>query len=73
MSEVPPVLTSSDGGVHRTTIPVPVARFDDPHLQEMAAHPQRTERVIAVLFVLGILAIGGFGAAYWVNAQPWAQ
>jgi ubiquinol-cytochrome c reductase iron-sulfur subunit len=56
---------------HRTPVAVPVARFDDPHLQEASRHPRRTERVIAVVFVLGMLAIAGFGAAYWVNAAPW--
>jgi ubiquinol-cytochrome c reductase iron-sulfur subunit len=60
-----------DGGGHGTAVAVPVARFDDPHLQEFARHPARTERVIAVLLVVGMLAVAGFGAAYWVSATPW--
>lgn len=59
------------GTATATRVPVPVARFDDPHLQEAARHPQRTERVIAVVLFVGILGVAGFGAAYTQNAKPW--
>ena len=55
---------------HRTRVPVPVARFDDPHLQDAARHPKRVENIVAVFFLLGIVGVAGFGAAYWVNAKP---
>jgi ubiquinol-cytochrome c reductase iron-sulfur subunit len=54
-----------------TKVPMPVARFDDPHLGEAARHPQRTERLIAVILLVGIAGVAGFGAAYTVNAKPW--
>ena len=55
----------------RTPVPMPVARFDDPHMREAAVHPVRTERIIALSFVLGSLAVAGFGATYWVDGPPW--
>ncbi|MHB8220038.1 MAG: Rieske 2Fe-2S domain-containing protein [Acidimicrobiales bacterium] len=55
----------------RTTVAMPVARFDDPHMKEAARHPQQAERIIAVLMLIGIAGIVGFGAAYWQNAKPW--
>jgi ubiquinol-cytochrome c reductase iron-sulfur subunit len=63
--------SETDGPVHRTPVPVPVARFDDPHMREATSHPRRTERIIAASFVLGGLSVAGFGAAYWVNGPPW--
>jgi len=56
---------------HRVPVPMPVARFDDPHLQEAARHPVRVERIIALFFLLGIAGVAGFGAAYWQDASPW--
>jgi ubiquinol-cytochrome c reductase iron-sulfur subunit len=50
---------------------MPIATLDDPHLGDMAKNPGRAEGIIAAIFVLGILCVGGFGAAYWVNASPW--
>ena len=29
------------------------------------------ERVISVCFIVGTLCIAGFGACYWIDAQPW--
>ena len=60
-----------DGHGGRTPVPMPVARFDDPHMREAAVHPVRTERIIALSFVLGSLAVAGFGATYWVDGPPW--
>ncbi len=39
-----------------------------PQFQVAAAHPERVERGIAVMFVLGLLGFAGFGAAYYQNA-----
>ncbi|MGD0056128.1 MAG: Rieske 2Fe-2S domain-containing protein [Acidimicrobiales bacterium] len=44
---------------------------DDPHLAFASRNPQQAERVIAFMFVLGMLSVAGFGACYWVNAKPW--
>jgi len=44
---------------------------NDPHLQPASKNPKQAERVIAVCFVLGILFVAGFGATFWINAQPW--
>ena len=72
MSELDdPTITDGDGDGVATRVPMPVARFDDPHLQELARHPQRTERLIAVLMLLGIAGVVGFGIAYVDNAKPW--
>lgn len=54
-----------------THVLLPVARLDDPHLKEAARNPKRTENIIALCMVVGIFAVAGFGAAYWVNAAPW--
>jgi ubiquinol-cytochrome c reductase iron-sulfur subunit len=61
------------GDGHRTRVSMPVARLSDPHLQDSALHPQRTEKLIAVFLLLGIAGVAGFGAAYWQNADPWIQ
>ncbi len=66
--------TADDGAQgpdgHRTRVPMPVARFDDPHLQDAARHPKRVENIVAIFFLLGIVGVAAFGAAYWVNAKP---
>ena len=56
---------------HRTPVALSGLSEDDPHLQPAATNPRQVERVIALCFVAGTLLIAGFGAAYWVNAQPW--
>src|SRR5580658_4904791 len=50
---------------------MPIATLDDPHLGDAARKPERAQNIIAAILVLGIIAMGGFGAAYWVNASPW--
>ncbi|HXZ61373.1 MAG TPA: Rieske 2Fe-2S domain-containing protein [Acidimicrobiales bacterium] len=55
----------------RTRVPMPVATLSDPHLGDAARHPARVEKLIAVVFVVAILFLAGFGAAYWQNADPW--
>jgi ubiquinol-cytochrome c reductase iron-sulfur subunit len=60
-----------NGHATGTPVPMPVARFDDPHMQDAARHPQRVEGFVAVIFLVGIAGVAGFGAAYWLNASPW--
>jgi ubiquinol-cytochrome c reductase iron-sulfur subunit len=55
----------------RTRVPLPIATLDDPHLGDAAKNPARAEKLITVVFLLAIIALAGFGAAYWVNASPW--
>ena len=54
----------------RTPVPLPVAALSDPHLGDAARNPERTEKLIALVFVAAIVLIGGFGAAYWQNWNP---
>ena len=55
----------------RTRVPMPIATLDDPHLGDAAKNPGRVENIIAGIFVLAILMLAGFGAAYWQNWHPW--
>jgi ubiquinol-cytochrome c reductase iron-sulfur subunit len=61
----------SDVEEHRTPVSLQGLPQDDPHLQPAAKNPETVSGVIATLFVLGMLGVAGFGAAYWVNAKPW--
>lgn len=61
----------SDLHEERTPVALSGLSADDPHLQPAAKNPQTVEGVIATTFVLGLLLMAGFGAAYWVNAKPW--
>ena len=60
-----------DGHPH-AGVPMPVAQLEDPHLRARH-HPRRVENFVAVFFLLGILGVCAFGAAYWVNAKPIAS
>jgi ubiquinol-cytochrome c reductase iron-sulfur subunit len=55
----------------RTPVPLPPATLSDPHLGDAAKNPARTEGLIAIIFVVAIVFIAGFGAAYWQNWDPW--
>ncbi len=55
----------------RTPVQLNTVSADDPRLQPAARRPELVEKVIAIVFLLGIALIAGFGAAYWVNAAPW--
>jgi ubiquinol-cytochrome c reductase iron-sulfur subunit len=55
----------------RTKVPMPVATLSDPHLGDAAKHPSRVDAIIAVILVVAIVLIAGFGAAYWQNWNPW--
>ncbi|MFY9783439.1 MAG: Rieske 2Fe-2S domain-containing protein [Acidimicrobiales bacterium] len=61
----------SDAHEHRTPVAINSVSEDDPHLQPLAKNPATVEHSIAFTFILGFLAMAGFGAAYWVNAKPW--
>jgi ubiquinol-cytochrome c reductase iron-sulfur subunit len=56
---------------HRTAVAMPVARFDDPHLQAAARYPDRVEGIVGLSFITGMFLFMGFGAAYWMNYAPW--
>jgi ubiquinol-cytochrome c reductase iron-sulfur subunit len=56
----------------RTKVPMPIATLSDPHLGDAAKNPNRTETIIALILIVGIVMIAGFGAAYWQNWNPWA-
>ncbi|MGO9912848.1 MAG: Rieske 2Fe-2S domain-containing protein [Acidimicrobiales bacterium] len=43
------------------------ASLDSPQFQVAAANPERVERGIAVMFLLGVVGFAGFGAAFWQN------
>lgn len=55
---------------HASTEPLPLASFDDPHLQPMAKHPRRAEVAVAALLLLGVLGFAAYGGIYWVGGQP---
>ncbi len=55
----------------RTPVEIAGLSESDPHLQPAARNPQLVERVIAACFLGGTLCLVGFGACYWINAQPW--
>jgi ubiquinol-cytochrome c reductase iron-sulfur subunit len=65
-------VSDADHEPSRTRVPMPVAALTDPHMGELARHPQRTERVIAGIFVLAAIFMGLFGAAFVQNWNPWA-
>jgi ubiquinol-cytochrome c reductase iron-sulfur subunit len=50
---------------------MPVAALSDPHMGDAARHPSRVEKLIAIIFVLAIIFVALFGAAYWQNWDPW--
>jgi len=56
---------------HRTPVSLSGLPANDPHLQPAARNPKLVERVISVCFVVGTLCLAGFGACYWIDAQPW--
>ena len=64
-------MSDADHEPSRTKVPMPIATLDDPHLGDAARNPERVQNIIAAIFVLAILLLGGFGAAYWQNANPW--
>jgi ubiquinol-cytochrome c reductase iron-sulfur subunit len=55
----------------RTPVSVAGLEHEYSHLEPSANNPQLVERVIAVMFLIGIALLVAFGACYWINAQPW--
>ena len=51
----------------RTPVAISGLSVDDPHLQPAARRPELVERVITILFVVGIILCVGFGVAYVQN------
>jgi ubiquinol-cytochrome c reductase iron-sulfur subunit len=62
------ILVPQHEGEQHTPGPLPVARFDDPHLGDAARHPRRAELFVALFFVVGIAGVAAFGGAYVENA-----
>ena len=54
--------TGDGHGPHTSTLPV--ARADDPHLQEATRYPRRVETIVGLSFLVGIAGICAFGGAY---------
>ncbi|HET9089092.1 MAG TPA: Rieske 2Fe-2S domain-containing protein [Acidimicrobiales bacterium] len=61
----------SESTEHRTPVEIAGLAADDPHLQPAARNPLLVERVIAILFLVGLILVVGFGYCYWVDAAPW--
>jgi len=55
----------------RTPVAISGLSVEDPHLQPAARRPELVERVITILFVVGIILCVGFGVAYVQNWAPW--
>ncbi len=55
----------------RTKVPMPIATLSDPHMGDAARNPKRAEGIIALIFVVAIVFIAGFGVAYTQNWNPW--
>jgi len=64
-------MSDADHEPSRTKVPMPIATLDDPHLGDAARNPARVEGIVAGIFVLAIVLMAGFGAAYWQNWNPW--
>jgi quinol---cytochrome c reductase iron-sulfur subunit len=64
-------VSDADHQPSRTKVPMPIAALSDPHLGDAARHPARVEKIIAAVFVLAIVFIALFGAAYWQNWNYW--
>jgi ubiquinol-cytochrome c reductase iron-sulfur subunit len=48
---------------------VPVASFDDPHLQPYAKNPRRAEMVVGFFLLVGLAGFAAYGGLYWVGGQ----
>ena len=60
---------SHDAG-HGAPSAVPVTiRTDAPQYQVAAANPPRVEKAVALMFLVGLAGMAGFGAAFWLNAS----
>jgi ubiquinol-cytochrome c reductase iron-sulfur subunit len=64
-------VSDADHEPSRTKVPMPIATVDDPHLGDAAKNPRRTEGIVAAIFLLAIVLMAAFGAAYTQNWNPW--
>jgi ubiquinol-cytochrome c reductase iron-sulfur subunit len=48
-----------------------MAALSDPHMSDAARHPQRVEKMIALVFLVAMVLLGISGAAYVQNWSPW--
>jgi ubiquinol-cytochrome c reductase iron-sulfur subunit len=64
-------VSDTDHQPSRTRVPMPVAALSDPHMGDAAKNPDRVEKIIAAILVLGVVFFGVAGAAYWQNWSPW--
>jgi len=61
----------SDVTEHASAVSISSVRADDPHLLPAAKHPERVEKVIGGLFLLGIASFVGFVVVYFLDAPAW--
>jgi len=61
--------SDSGGNGHAGSGPLPLASFDDPHLQPLAKHPARAEALVGISLLIGVLGFAAYGAVYWVGGQ----
>ena len=64
-------MSDTDHQPSRTRVPMPVAALSDPHMGDAAKNPDRSEKIIAAILVVGIVFFGVAGAAYWQNWSAW--
>ncbi len=50
---------------------MPIATLSDPHMGDAARNPKRAEGIIALILVVAIVFIAGFGVAYTQDWNPW--
>jgi ubiquinol-cytochrome c reductase iron-sulfur subunit len=68
-TDVPDVADTAAAGGDGERSTLETLSIDAPQFQIAAKHPRRAEMVVAVSFLVAILAFAGFGAAYVVNAR----
>ena len=61
----------SESNETRTPVSVTGLEKNYEHMEPAARNPQLVERVIALSLLVGMVLLGCFGWAYWINAQPW--
>ncbi|HTX63393.1 MAG TPA: Rieske 2Fe-2S domain-containing protein [Acidimicrobiales bacterium] len=63
-----PGATDANGDGRGVTL-LPAVRSDEPHMQDAARHPGRVEVIVGLCFLIGILGVCAFGAAFVENAD----
>jgi len=49
---------------------LPLAAFDDPHMQPYAKNPRRAEAIIGLILLVGLAGFCAYGGLFWVGGQP---